>query len=100
MATIDVQKKSETQYRVTIIPDEGFVTQHSVTLHPEYHRLMTGGAIAPEKLIVASFEFLLGHESNDAILPEFDLPDISIYFPSYEKEIGRILSSGTAQKSA
>ncbi len=85
--TIDVQKKTNTEYIVSVVPDTGIVTQHTVTLHPKYYRMLTGGSISEKKLIVRSFEFLLTKESNDAILPEFDLSDISQYFPEYEKEI-------------
>ncbi|MCK5026795.1 MAG: hypothetical protein KAS07_00085 [Candidatus Pacebacteria bacterium] len=85
--TIDVQKKTDTEYIVSVVPDTGIVTQHTVTLHPKYYRMLTGGSISEKKLIVRSFEFLLTKESNDAILPEFDLSDISQYFPEYEKEI-------------
>ncbi len=85
--TIDVQKKTDTEYIASIIPETGLVTQHTVTLHPRYYRMLTGGSISEKELIIASFEFLLTKESSDAILPEFDLSDISHYFPEYEQEI-------------
>ncbi len=84
---IDVQKKNEIEYVVSVIPEQGLVTQHVVTLYPQYYDKLTGGKVSEKELIVVSFEFLLTKESNDAILPTFDLSDISEYFSEYEKEV-------------
>ena len=88
--TIDIYKKTDTEYVVSVVPEKGIVTQHTVTLHPRYYKMLTGGSVTEKELIAASFEFLLTKESNDAILPEFELSDISQYFPEYEKEIKKI----------
>lgn len=55
-----------------------------------YDRL-TGGRYSPEKLVRASFEFLLQREPKESILRQFDLPVISRYFPEYERELPRHL---------
>jgi len=40
-----------------------------------------------EKLLQASFQFLLEREPNTSILSSFDLPVIGQYFPEYEQDI-------------
>ena len=91
MATFDIEKKSETEFIVTVVPPKGLVTQHTVLLYPEYYNLLTEGLVTKEELLKLSFEFLLKRESNDSILPSFDLPDISQYFPEYEQEIKKYI---------
>ncbi|MGH9124214.1 MAG: hypothetical protein ACRDZ8_05735 [Acidimicrobiales bacterium] len=44
------------------------------------------------QLVEASFAFLLEHEPAGSILPEFELPVISSYFPDYRDEMRRRLS--------
>ena len=46
-----------------------------------------GGETSPERLIEASFEFLLEREPKESILSRFDLPVIARYFPEYPGEI-------------
>lgn len=62
-------------------------TKHRVKLSPDYYRKLCGGTITHEWLIIQSFKFLLEREPNTSILREFDLEDISKYFPEYEGEI-------------
>jgi hypothetical protein len=63
-------------------------TRHSVTLsRVEFERLTEGKSTTPEALIRRSFEFLLEREPKHLILRQFDLADISRYFPEYSKEI-------------
>ncbi len=83
---IGVEKVSEGCYEVTVRGET--TTVHRVRLSPEYHHRLTGGKETEERLLERSFEFLLRHEPNTAILRTFDLPDINRYFPDYEKEIG------------
>ena len=89
-ATIQVEKVHEGEYRVTV-EEAGERTTHQVTLSPDYHHKLSGGAVAPEELIRRSFEFLLEHEPKESILARFDLPVIAHYFPEYEREIRRRL---------
>jgi hypothetical protein len=44
-----------------------------------------------EKLLEASFRFLLDREPNTSILPSFDLPVIGQYFPEFRKEVRKYL---------
>lgn len=63
-------------------------TRHSVTLsRGEYERLTEGRATTPEALVRRSFEFLLERESKHHILRQFDLAEISRYFPDYPAAI-------------
>ncbi|MEX0750633.1 MAG: hypothetical protein WD359_07465 [Dehalococcoidia bacterium] len=55
-------------------------TEHRVAVRPETYELLTGGAVTPKELVVASFAFLLEHEPQDAILKRFDLAVIGRYF--------------------
>jgi hypothetical protein len=47
--------------------------------------------VTPERLVEASFAFLLEREPRESILREFDLSVIERYFPEYEAEIRRRL---------
>jgi hypothetical protein len=51
-----------------------------------------GGSVSTERLIKASFEFLLERESKESILSTFALPVIERYFPEYAKEIRKRLA--------
>jgi hypothetical protein len=51
------------------------------------------GHVAPEKLVRASFEFLLEREPATSILREFSPDIISQYFPGYPAEIRARLGS-------
>lgn len=62
-------------------------TNHTVSLSQEYYDHLTAGAVSPEELIKASFEFLLERESNTSILSQFSLNQILAYFPEYETQI-------------
>lgn len=85
---INVSKLDETTFEVSI--QNGTPTTHVVTVQPEYAKKI-GGAISTEKLVRASFEFLLAREPNTSILRRFDLLVIGRYFPEYEREIGKLL---------
>jgi len=86
---IDVKKIDETTFEVTV--ESGTTTRHRVTVRPEYHQQLTGGAAPPETLVEKSFEFLLERERNTSILSSFDLPVIGRYFPEYERTIKGVL---------
>lgn len=73
------------------VQDRRSSTQHRVTLKKaDYHRLV-GEGTSPEKLVIASFRFLLEREPKESILRSFDLTVISRYFPAYEREIRKRL---------
>ena len=83
--TSDVQSKYE--FQVTV-KDARTSTQHQVSLSKaDYERLVGGTGANPERLVSASFRFLLEREPKESILRSFDLTVISRYFPEYEREI-------------
>ena len=76
-------------YRVTVAQGRG-TTTHDVTVTPEDVARYAPGTTA-ERLLEASFEFLLAREPASAILSRFALPVIERYFPEYPREIGRLV---------
>jgi hypothetical protein len=86
---IEVRKIDETTYEVTVAGET--TTTHRVTVAPGTYQRLTGGEVPPERLVEASFEFLLEREPNTSILRSFDLLVIGRYFPEYEERIqGRL----------
>jgi hypothetical protein len=71
--------------RVTV--HDGARTTHLVRVSRAEHERYGGGDVAD--LVRRSFEFLLDHEPNTAILAEFDLSTIERYFPEYAAAIKR-----------
>lgn len=86
---VEEQSFPVAEYRVAITSDEGQLTKHEVTLSEEYWNELTGGKMSGQDLIEATFEFLLQHESNEAIMQKFDLKDVAEYWPDFENEIKR-----------
>ena len=86
MANIQVQRHDETSFRVEVTEGPS-QTVHDVTVSAEELRRY-GGSAGPERLIEASFEFLLEREPKEAILQSFKLSVIERYFPEYAREIG------------
>jgi len=85
MATITVERTGDTTYRVTI--EEGpSRSVHDVNATADHVQRYAPGA-SPERLVEASFEFLLEREPKESILPRFDLPVIERYFPDYPRAI-------------
>ncbi len=88
MTQIEIRKRKdfpESEFEVTVFANR--VTKHKVTLTEEYYTELASGAASPEELVEKSFEFLLAHEPNTSILPEFNLKVIPKYFSGYEREI-------------
>ena len=85
--SVNVLKLADSKYRVTV-DDGASKTEHEVTVTPADVARYAPGATA-EALLVASFEFLLEHESKESILRRFDLPVIERYFPEYGRAIGK-----------
>ncbi len=65
-------------------------TQHTVTVSGATLDELAQGADV-ERLVRASFDFLLERETRSSILRRFDLPEIGRYFPEYPREIRRRL---------
>jgi hypothetical protein len=85
MATITIESKGLSTYLVTI-DDHGTTTRHTVTATPQDVARYAPDT-TPERLIEASFEFLLEREPATSILTSFALPVIERYFPDYPKVI-------------
>jgi hypothetical protein len=62
-------------------------TTHIVHMSQEYYRELCGATVTHEYVLIQAFRFLLEREPNTSILPEFDLTDISRYFPEFEAVI-------------
>jgi hypothetical protein len=86
---ITVEMQDETTFCVTVAAQS--TTTHTVTVQVDYSETLTQRAATTERLIEASFEFLLEREPNTSILREFDLPVIGRYFPEYESSIRNLL---------
>ncbi len=85
MAKITVEHARESTYRVTV-EEQNSRTVHEVTMSAaDVERYAPG--TAPERLLKASFEFLLEREPKESILSRFDLPVIERYFPEYPRTI-------------
>ena len=61
-----------------------------IELDKKYHKELTNGKVIPLVLVQESMFFLLGRESVDTILKEFNLKEIVFYFKDYESEIKKI----------
>ena len=86
MATIHIEPGGSSKYRVTI-DDRGKSSQFTVTATPEDVERYAPAGTTPERLIHASFEFLLEREPASSILSSFALPVIERYFPEYPRVI-------------
>jgi len=86
---ISVTAAGHSRYRITI--EEGASrTVHDVTVTPEDVARYAPGETA-ERLLEASFEFLLEREPKEAILSRFALPIIERYFPDYPTKLRELL---------
>lgn len=91
MARIAIERTGDAAYRVTI-DDEAGRTAHEVVATAAHVDRYAPGA-PPERLIEASFRFLLEREPKEAILSRFEIPVIERYFPEYPREIRRALQA-------
>jgi hypothetical protein len=82
---ISVESSGGSVYRVVVIEGRNTST-HDVTVAPEDVARYAPGA-TPERLLEASFEFLLEREPASSILTRFALPVIERYFPEYPRVI-------------
>lgn len=89
MADIVVKRLSGTRFQVRVVEGQT-ATDHEVTVSDSDLERYGGGA-APERLIEASFRFLLAREQKESILRSFPLAVIERYFPEYPTEIRRQL---------
>lgn len=84
-----VESVGGSKYRITI--EEGETkTAHEVLASPQLVERYARGETA-ERLLKASFEFLLQRESKESILRRFELSEIERYFPDYPQKIRTLL---------
>ncbi|OGT80425.1 MAG: hypothetical protein A3H91_07485 [Gammaproteobacteria bacterium RIFCSPLOWO2_02_FULL_61_13] len=75
------------------IQEAGARTQHEVRLCPATWPRLQSLHHDPAQIVRAAFCFLLEREPAAAILPRFDLREISRYFPEFEQELPRYLTA-------
>ena len=80
------------------VDDNGAMRAYEVFYDDAFHNVITKGRKTKNDVMIASFQFLLERESPNAILPKFDLRDISTYFHDYEEEIRKRLCAGDCFK--
>jgi len=90
MATIHIEPAGNSKYRVSF-DDRGKTRRFTVTATPEDVARYAPDGTTPERLIHASFEFLLEREPAGSILSSFALPIIERYFPEYPTKIKSML---------
>jgi hypothetical protein len=74
---------------VRVDATSGGPSDHEVTVAPGELARFDPGAHDPQRLVEASFAFLLEREPPSSILRSFDLSVIERFFPEYPREIGR-----------
>jgi hypothetical protein len=90
VAHIAVAPQNENHYLVTV-SEGGSSTTHQVTVTSDHLARYAPAGASPEKLLRASFEFLLEREPKESILSKFDLSVIERYFPEYPRHIRKRL---------
>ena len=73
------------------IGDDPDATRHQVAVSDEDLVRLAPAGTSVERVVEASFVFLLEREPRESILRQFDLAVIARYFPDYEREIQRRL---------
>jgi hypothetical protein len=86
---ISVESSGRGVYRV-VVSEGRSTTIHDVTVTPQDLARYAPGS-TPERLLEASFEFLLEREPASSILSRFSLPVIERYFPEYPRVIRQML---------
>jgi hypothetical protein len=72
-----------------VVGRDAAATRHSVSVSRADLARLAPGQYDAERLVAASFEYLLEREPREAILHSFDLPVIERYFPGYEDAMRR-----------
>ncbi len=86
---ISVESSGGDVYRV-VVTQAGRQTTHEVTVTPEDVARYAPGSTA-QRLLEASFEFLLEREPRQSIMRSFELPIIGRFFGDYRDEMERRL---------
>lgn len=94
MAAIEVEALRDGIWRVRV-EEGGSRTTHDVTITPaDVARYAPG--VPVERLLEASFAFLLAREPKESILSSFALPVIERYFPEYPQRIAEAIRGESA----
>ncbi len=67
--------------------DDGSTTEHTVSVSSAELSRLAGSAGDADRLVDASFRFLLSREPKESILRSFAISDIERYFPDYPRAI-------------
>jgi hypothetical protein len=79
-------------WRCTVtIGGDPAATRHQVAVSDEDLVRLAPTGTSVERMVEASFAFLLEREPRESILRRFDLSEISRYFPEYEPELRKAL---------
>ena len=89
MTEITVSRIGDAAFRVEVKEGQSRTVHEVTAAGADLQRY--GGESSPERLIKASFEFLLEREPKESILRSFALPVIERYFPEYPVEIRKRL---------
>jgi hypothetical protein len=88
-SVITVSDAGDSRYRV-IVEEGATRTVHDVTVTAQ-DVARYAPDVSAERLLKASFEFLLAREAKESILTRFSLPTIERYFPDYSTKIRELL---------
>jgi len=91
MADISITPVAPRVFRVEVREGQG-ATTHQVTVPERLGETLELRQDDLERVVLASFRFLLEREPATSILRQFSLSDISRYFPEYPSELERRLS--------
>lgn len=91
MPQIEIAPAGSHEYDVTVADAEAS-TRHRVRVPARLRERLGLAESDEQRLVHASFGFLLEREPAEAILSEFDLDVIPRYFPEYEADIGARLT--------
>ena len=87
MVTVQAEPHDDGWKCTVRVEDGGSESRHTVCVRAgDLERLGRAGE-KPDQLVRRAFEFLLAREPARSILREFELADISRYFPEFERMI-------------
>jgi hypothetical protein len=93
VSTLSPLNNNRWSYHIEVTESDGSgsQTRHKVSMDKGYYEKISNGIIGPEDFVKKSFEFLLRREDKNSILKEFNIKQISEYFPEYEAEIKKTI---------
>jgi hypothetical protein len=97
--TVDCRRTPDGHRCMVVVGDDARATTHEVAVADAVLARLGPGPTdtsAAERLVRASFAYLLEREPREAILRSFDLPVIERYFPGYGGAIARYLQDDRA----